>query len=174
MLFYPVGLYELYKEPDQWKATYGEDAFFVPMPKDPEADNYYVPVGMEAYTFVKNGSNPEGVARFLDCKRFSIMDEDTKAVADKQFREDYGWTQEMVDMQREMQDLADENPFFDLSNGVSSNCAELLDNNLRNCARGVPWNETYDSIASAVQTYLDEVNDNKDADAESGTEKSEE
>ena len=158
LLFYPVGLYELYKEPEQWKATYGEDAFFVPMPKDPNADEYYIPVGMEAYTFVKDGSNPEGVAKFLECKRFAIMDEETKSIADKQFREDYGWNDEMVEMQREMQDLANENPFFDLSAGVSSDCAELLDQSLRNTARGTPWNETYESIASSVQTYIDEAN----------------
>ncbi|MCR4889733.1 MAG: ABC transporter substrate-binding protein [Ruminococcus sp.] len=158
LLFYPVGLYELYKEPEQWKATYGEDAFFVPMPKDPNADEYYIPVGMESYTFVKDGSNPEGVAKFLECKRFAIMDEETKSIADKQFREDYGWNDEMVEMQREMQDLANENPFFDLSAGVSSDCAELLDQSLRNTARGTPWNETYESIASSVQTYIDEAN----------------
>ena len=160
MLFYPVGLYELYKEPEQWKKIYGDDAFFVPMPKDPESKEYYIPVGMEAYTFVKNGGNPEGVARYLDCKRFSIMDEDTKAVSDKQFREDYGWTQEMVDMQHEMQELADENAFFDLSSGVSKDCGDLLDQNLRNTARGTPWNETYDAIYATLQTYIDEVNEN--------------
>jgi hypothetical protein len=88
------------------------------------------------------------------------MDENTKAVSDKQFREDYGWTQEMVDMQHEMQELADKNAFFDLSSGVSKDCADLLDQNLRNTARGIPWNETYDSIAAPVQTFIDEVNEN--------------
>lgn len=160
VLFYPVGLYEFYTSEDQWKGKFGDEAFFVPMPKDPEAKEYYIPNGIEAYTFVKNGANPEGVAKYLDCKRFSIMDEDTKAVSDKQFREDYGWTDDMVKMQHEMQELADANPFFDLSNGVSKDCGDLLDQNLRNTARGTPWNETYDAIYATVQTYIDEVNDN--------------
>lgn len=160
VLFYPVGLYTFYTEEEQWKTTFGEDAFFVPMPKDPESKEHYIPVGMESYTFVKNGANPVGVAKFLDCKRFAILDENTKAVADQQFRDDYGWTDEMVEMQREMQNLADENPFFDLSSGVSTDCANLLDNNLRNTARGTPWNETYDAISATLQTYLDEVNAN--------------
>lgn len=160
VLFYPVGLYTFYTEEKQWKTTFGEDAFFVPMPKDPESRDHYIPVGMESYTFVKNGANPVGVAKFLDCKRFAILDEDTKAVADQQFRDDYGWTDEMVEMQRAMQDLADENPFFDLSSGVSTDCGKLLDDSLRLTARGTPWNETYDAISATLQTYLDEVNDN--------------
>ena len=160
VLFYPCGLYSFYVKEEDWKAQYGEDAFFVPMPKDPEADDYYIPVGMESYVMVKGGQNPVGTAKFLDCKRFAILDEETKEVADKQFIEDYGWTQEMLDMKDEMQRLADENPFLDLSTGVSTDCADLLDNNLRNAARGTPWNETYDAIAATVQTYLDEINAN--------------
>lgn len=163
LLFYPVGLYEFYKTSDQWKEKFGEDAFFVPMPKDPESDEYYTSVGMEAYTFVKGGQNPEGVARYLDCKRFSILDETTKTIADEQFKSDYGWTDEMVDMQHEMQEIADNNPFFDLSSGVSADCGELLDKQLRNTARGVPWNETYDSIYAQVQKYLDDINNSTKA-----------
>lgn len=160
VLFYPVGLYEFYTEESQWKTKFGEDAFFVPMPKDPEADDYYIPTRMEAYTFVKGGGNPEGVAKFLDCKRFAILDEDTKTVADQQFREDYGWTQEMLDMKDEMQRIADENPCYDLSAGVSKDCGDLLDQQLRAAARGTPWNETYESLYAAVQTFIDDVNAN--------------
>lgn len=160
VLFYPVGLYEFYKEKSTWQSTYGEDAFFVPMPKDPKADEHYIPVGMEAYTMVKGGKNPEGVARYLDCKRFVILDETTGDLADKQFREDYGWTDEMVDMQHEMQDLADANTFFDFTAGVSKDCEDLLDQQLRAAAKqGVQWSETFDTINSTVQTFVDEAND---------------
>lgn len=159
VLFYPVGLYEFYKEPGSWKTRYGEDAFFVPMPRDPKADEYYIPVGMEAYAFITGGNNPEGAARFLDCKRFVMMDDTVGEVADKQFREDYGWTDEMVDMQHELQDLAEANTFFDFSAGASKDCEELLDQQLRAAAKqGVPWNETFDSIDPVVQTLIDDIN----------------
>jgi hypothetical protein len=159
VLFYPVGLYEFYKEPGSWKTRYGEDAFFVPMPRDPKADEYYIPVGMEAYAFITGGNNPEGAARFLDCKRFVMMDDTVGEVADKQFREDYGWTDEMVDMQHELQDLAEANTYFDFSAGASKDCEELLDQQLRAAAKqGVPWNETFDSIDPVVQTLIDDIN----------------
>ncbi len=158
-LFYPCGLYEFYKKPSEWKSTFGDDAFFVPMPKDPEADEYYIPVGIEAYAFVKGGKNPEGVAKFLDCKRFVMEDEETRAIADKQMSDDYGWSDEMFEMKESMQSLAEANPFIDVSKGVSAECGELLDNSLRLTARGTPWSETYDSIYSVVDKYISEVNE---------------
>lgn len=158
LLFYPVGLYEFYKEESQWKNKFGEDVFFVPMPKDPEAEEHYIPVGMEGYCMIKGCQNPEGVARFLECKRFALLDEPTKEVADQQFLDDYGWTSEMVEMQHSMQKLADENPLLDLSTGVSADCADLLDTNLRKSARGTPWNETYDAVSAALDTMLEEAN----------------
>ena len=158
LLFYPVGLYELYKTPEQWKETYGEDAFFVPMPKDPEADEHYIPVDMEAYSFVNGAQNPEGVAMLLNCKRFCLVNDDARAVADAVFVDDYGWTEEMVEMKDSMQALAAANPTFDISKGVSSDCGELLDTTLRLTARGTPWNETYESINPTVQKYVDDFN----------------
>ncbi|MDE5834578.1 MAG: carbohydrate ABC transporter substrate-binding protein, partial [Ruminococcus sp.] len=118
----------------------------------------YIPVGMEAYAFVKGGKNPEGVAKFLECKRFVLEDSETLALADKQMKEDYGWTDEMFDMKESMQTLAEANPVIDLSRGVSADCGELLDNSLRLTARGTAWSETYDSINAVVDKYIDEVN----------------
>lgn len=158
LLFYPVGLYEFYSKPEVWQEKYGEDVFFVPMPRDPDADKYYVPAKMEAYSIVSGASNPEGVARYLDCKRYVLLNKEARTVADSMYTEDYGWTQEMVDMKESLQTLADENPVIDISRGVSADCGEILDNSLRNAARGNPWNETYDSISSVVQNYIDKVN----------------
>ncbi|MDD6278702.1 MAG: ABC transporter substrate-binding protein [Oscillospiraceae bacterium] len=158
-LFYPCGLYQFYTTPDIWKKTFGEDAFFVPMPKDPDADEYYIPCGMDSYVFVEGGQNPEGVAQYLNCKRCVLLNDELRAIADQQLVDDYGWSQEMIDMKNEMQSLADANPFIDFSSGVSSDCGSLLDEQLRAAARGIaPWNETFDSINATVDTYLEDVN----------------
>lgn len=157
-LFYPCGLYQFYMKSDNWKKTFGEEAFFVPMPKDPDSDKYYIPVGMEAYAFVKGGKNPEGVAKFLECKRFVLDNAETRALADSQMKDDYGWTDEMFEMKDSMQALAETNPVIDISKGVSADCGELLDNSLRLTARGTQWSETYDSINAVVDKYLEEVN----------------
>lgn len=159
LLFYPVGLYELYKGKDEWAKLYGEDACFVPVPKDPKADAHYISTGIEAYALVSGGQNPEGVAKFLECKRFCIVNDEARSIGESNFRDDYGWTDEMFNMRAEMQRLAAENPVLDFSKGVSSKCGELLDHSLRQTARGVAWNETYDSAEPVVREYIDDVNE---------------
>lgn len=160
-LFYPVGLYEFYSTPENWKKKFGEDVFFVPMPKDPKADEYYIPVGMEAYSLVSGGANPEGVAKYLDCKRYVLLNEDARAVADTIYIDDYGWSQEMLDMKNSMQEIADANPTFDISVGVSADCGKIIDDSLRLTTRGTPWSETYDSIYATVDAYLKDANEGK-------------
>ena len=170
-LFYPVGLWKLYSEAHKinertgvdagWKGIFGENCMFVPMPKDPESDEYYTPASMNAYCFVKDGQNPEGVGKFLDCKRLTILNDDIRKIADQKFIDDYEWTQEMIDMKNEMNELAMANPVIDFKNGVTTDLANMLDsseNGVRASGKGTPWNESLSAIQNPVQTMLDEAN----------------
>ena len=170
-LFYPVGLWKLYSEAHTTNANgkrmqAGKEfsvktAMFVPMPKDPEADAYYIPANMNSYCFVKNGQNPEGVAKFLDSKRLVLLNEGIKKIADKQFAEDYQWSDEMISMKNEMDSLAMEHPVIDFKYGITSDLEKMLDDSgsgLRASGKGTPWNESLSAIQSPVQTMIDEAN----------------
>jgi len=170
-LFYPAGLWKLYSEAHKinqrtgvdagWKGTFGENCMFVPMPKDPDSDEYYIPANMNAYCFIKDGQNPEGVGKFLDCKRLVLLNDDIRKIADQQFVDDYEWTQEMIDMKNEMNELAMANPVIDFKNGVTTDLANMLDsseNGVRASGKGTPWNESLSAIQNPVQTMLDEAN----------------
>lgn len=162
-LFYPCGAWGLYKEKEQWGKTFGEDAFFVPMPKDPEADAYYVPAGLDGYMLCRGAQNPEGVAAFASCKRFTIINKDLSDIGSKQLLEVYGWTQEMVDMLDECHRLAEENPVYDFYTGVSQDVATILDsgeNGIRgSLALGLNWNELVSAAYDTIDILLSEAND---------------
>ena len=64
----------------------------------------------------------------------------------------------MLEMKDELLRLASENPMVDLSKGVSEDCGEVLDNGMRCAARGTPWNETYESINSVIDKFIEEIN----------------
>lgn len=169
-LFYPIGLWGLYGvaneidlkgKPTGWQVTYGENCMFVPMPKDPEADNYYIPAGMESYCFVKGGANPEGVAKYLDCKRLTLINEDIRKISDQQFIDDYKWTDEMIEMKRTMDEMAMAHPVIDFKKGISTDLATLIDDSgtgIRASGKGILWNETLSALKDPVQTMLDEAN----------------
>ncbi len=158
LLFYPCGLWKLYSAPENWKTVFGEDIGFVPMPKDPQADNYYIPAGIDSYLFVKNGDNPEGVGKYLDCKRYVICNQNLRDIYDSETKKDFGWSDEMLEMKEKMNEIALENPIFDFSKGSSFDISELVDEGLRQSAYGTPWSETFNSIYPAVQTLIDEIN----------------
>lgn len=159
-LFYPCGMWKLYCEKSQWSSLFGDDAFFVPMPKDPEADEYYTPSGINGYLMVKGGQNPEGVAKFTECKRFSVVNQQVADIAEEQFRNDYGWTDEMMDMKKEAERLSSENPVFDFYAGISSDITLLLDSakyGIRAAMAGTPWSETVDSVYDTVNQLIDDA-----------------
>ena len=89
-LFYPCGVWALLN--DSWKKDFGENAMFVPMPKDPEAKDYYIPCGLDGYVMVKGGHTPEGVAKFAACKRMMITNQRADEIATELLYTDYGWT----------------------------------------------------------------------------------
>ena len=159
-LFFPCGAWALYN--DSWKKDYGENAMFVPMPKDPNADAYYIPCGLDGYVLVKGGKNPEGVAKFAACKRVTITNERANAIATEQLVNDYAWRDDMVEMKKKCDELAQANPYYDFFNAVSSDVSGLLDSNengIRAASKGqTPWSESVSAIYSAVDAYLNEYN----------------
>ena len=157
-LFYPCGMWSLY-EADL--SDYGDtkDIRFVPMPRCPYADEYYLPTGLEAYSLCKGAQNPEGVAAFLNCGRITRNDDTAKEISKKQLFEDYKWSEEMYNCLETVQDLTEKHPVIDLYAGVSAQCKELLNNPVKDSFNnGASWTQTRESIIPAVQAELDTVN----------------
>ena len=159
-LFYPIGAWDLYN--DTWKTTYGENAMFVPMPKDPKADNYYIQSGLDGYLMVKGGKNPQGVAKFAACKRVAITNEKADQIATEQLYKDYGWREDMVEMLHKCHEIAKAHPYYDFYNAVSSDVSKLLDSNetgIRSASKGqIKWSEIVNSTSSALDAYLNNYN----------------
>lgn len=166
MLYFPAGLWNLYCERNgesaSWEKTFGEKAMFVPMPKDPNASEYYIPCGLDGYVMVRGGKNPEGVAKFAACKRMTITNERANAIGTEQMIKDYGWTQEMVDMKKKCDELAMANPHYDFYTGTSKDVTDLLDageNSVRVAAKGsTPWSESLSVIYAAIDSFLNDYN----------------
>ena len=161
-LFYPCGAWALYSSPDQWQAQFGENAMFVPMPKDPNASEYYIPCGLDGYVMVNGGKNPEGVAKFAACKRMTITNERANAIAREQLIADYGWRDDMCQMLDKVHALAQANPHYDFYNAVSTDVSGILDSNengIRAASKGqTQWSESVSAIYSAIDAYLAEYN----------------
>lgn len=162
-LFYISGLYEIGSAPEIWTKTFGEpeDVMFVPLPKDPEADKYYLPAGLEGYMMCKGAQNPEGVIKFMECILAANTDERTKQIARDKNVNDYGWTEEMLEMQDKITEMTAENPVYDIHAGCPTDMYNLIDSGetgIRAAFYGLDWPTVRDTLVDAVQIYIDEFN----------------
>lgn len=159
-LFYPVGIYALYPY-NNIIQDFGdmEDVMFVPMPKCPDADEYYLPARVSGFSLCKGAKNPEGVAAYLNCAIATRDSEAAKEIGKTQAFEEYGWTQEQWDMFELVNEMTAENPVVEMYNAVTSNVADLINNPMKEGYNsGASWTQTRETIRAAVQAELDEAN----------------
>lgn len=160
-LFYPVGSWQLY-EPDISAFGKPGEIMFVPMPRDENADEWYLSAagGLDAYAMCKGAPNPEAVAAFIKCKLTANTDESVKEVNEKKLRGDYGWTDEMIEMYNYVNDLTNAHPVVDFYAAVNADVYELLHNPIKDASyNGTDWYQTRDERNAAVQNYIDEINE---------------
>lgn len=167
-LFYISGIYALEGAPDIWTVSFGnpEDVMFVPVPKADDADKYYLPAGLDAYMLCKGAQNPEGVARFMECIIAASYDEGAREIADNKLRNDYGWTDEMIEMRYKVSELTAENPMYSIHTGCPTDMYNMLDSGeygIRAAFYGHDWPSVRESLAEAVTVLIDEFNQSLDA-----------
>lgn len=130
-LFYPIGFWAIEDAPSKTE-PFGDiskgDVMFVPVPCAKDSDAQYIPSRVHGFSIVKGAQNPEGVAAWLDCTRYAEADPKAKQITADQLTNDYGWTQEMIDMREEIYKMAAEHPVFEFAIGVSKDIANLTDN----------------------------------------------
>ena len=163
-LFYICGSYVLSGAPEIWTTSFGnaEDVMFVPIPRNEDADEYYLSAGLEAYMLCKGAGNPEGVARFMECILASEKDENLQQISDQQMRDNYGWSDEMIEMNHRVTEMAREHPMYSIHGGLTSDLSEILDNGevgLRAAFYGHDWPSSREEIAATVDMLITEFND---------------
>ena len=159
-LFYPIGFWGIENAPSS-TAPYGniadDEVMFVPVPCASDSDKQYIPSRVHAFCLAKNSSNPEGVAAYLDCCRYAELDDAAHQITLDQLQEDYGWTDEMIEMRDEIYKMAAEAPVFEFAQGVSTDISNLTDNIIKgtmNPAETHTWTELVEENEKALEYYI--------------------
>ncbi len=120
-LFIPVGLWGIENSVESTKPfgdMEGGEVMFVPMPKDPDSDKYYMSSRVEGFNLCKGAPNPEGFAAYMDC--LMVAKKETKEITKNTLINDYKWNEDMYAMREETYRLAAENPVFNFAQGISA------------------------------------------------------
>lgn len=88
----------------------------------------------------------------------SYDNENAVKINEDKHKADFGWTDEMIEMKREIDRLAAENPIADIYGGLPKDTADMLGNLVNQPLTGTDWYSGRESMFDAVQIGVDEVN----------------
>ncbi len=102
----------------EWEAS---DIFFVPFPKDPNADAHYQLMMQSSNMLVAGADNIDGYAAWNNCVMASMTDPEVTAQSREKLKRDSGWTDEQLDFKDRLnEELVG---VYDFKYGLSIVCA---------------------------------------------------
>lgn len=161
-LFMICGYWEAEGDPSVWTNKIpAENLGFVPTPSPAGSDPWQAAT-LEGYVLCKGATNPEGVARFAECTITAVNDPNAIAIADRKTMEDNHWSQELIDKQKEINQLAKDYPVVDLAPGVSTDVNDALYATAESCMKaafhGTDWATSRETYENPINTAIDEMN----------------
>jgi ABC-type glycerol-3-phosphate transport system substrate-binding protein len=162
-LFYICGIWALRMDPSIWNVKIDpKDVMVVPVPS-PEGSDPYQSASLGGYVLCKGAQNPEGVALFAQCDIVASLDESAVAISDQKCKDDYGWTDELIQANKEIDELARKYPVVELATGCSSDIASITTDGgdkvgTRAALHGVEWASNRAALADTLIMLVEEVN----------------
>lgn len=160
-LFYPCGFWAIENKPDTTK-IFGDVAageiMFVPMPRMDDSDSYYVSSRNDGYHLIKGAKNPEGVVAFLNCTQ--LCTKEAQNISLDQLRNEYKWTEDMINMRQNILELCKTNAVYDFSGGVNDALSNQLDfkTATMNFGDAKEWSTVVEENKGVIQSILDDAN----------------
>lgn len=97
-----------------------DDVFFVPFPRDPNADDYYQMMKQDAFMLVAGAENVDGYKAVIAVNLACANDESVALASREKGKNDFGWTDEQYDL---LDEIATLSPVFDFKNGIGEDIA---------------------------------------------------
>ena len=154
--------WRLFKVKYKWD---DDDICFVPFPKMDEADAYYQFMKQDSIMLVAGSKNIEGYKAWIYANLLASSDEGIKAAAREQSKEEYGWTDELLDRLELLKDPDTFEAVFDFKNGIGQDIAsaDTQDTIVEQLTKypymtGVTYTSVRESVKGQIETRLNELN----------------
>ncbi|MBQ9384658.1 MAG: carbohydrate ABC transporter substrate-binding protein, CUT1 family [Ruminiclostridium sp.] len=142
-----------------------DDLFFVPAPRDPLADNYYIEKKVDPFMLVSGSDNLDGYKAWIKCNLIVSKDEEVQAAAREKIKNDEKWTDDQLDFIKELEDGDAVVGIYDFKNGISTACANSDGSSPTDKIINEPYNSvdnTYTGLRAEnegeIKAAIDELN----------------
>ncbi len=145
-----------------WGDVTANEVMFCPLPRDDAGDGlYHSAIEPAGYCIISGAENPEAVALLASCDRFKILDPTVVSIDEKQLRETYLWTDEMLEMYDVCYELANaEGAFVDYEEGMGSKLFSSLGEfkHMGRLTTEQTWAQMKEKYTEQVEYYLNALN----------------
>jgi ABC-type glycerol-3-phosphate transport system substrate-binding protein len=162
-LFYIIGSWAANGRPETWRFTIDPDDIMIAPVPSPAGSTQYQAVRTEGFTLCVGAGNPEGAARLAECYILSTLNESAQEIADRKKREEDGWRDELIEANREINELARLHPVLDISAGISIDYDSITTNGGDETGvraplnKGTEWSQIRSESADALFRLLADV-----------------
>lgn len=156
----------LMKPVEELKQTFGDtsqnEVMFVPLPRYQNGDGtYYLSAIPQAYNIINGAANPEGAVLLASCMRFKIIDPTVISIDEKQLREVYLWTDEMLDMWDHCNELVNNNVRVFQVGNLPTQLQDIyngFDWGITRTANASTWAQLKEQYGDSFDYYIEELN----------------
>ena len=145
-----------------WGDIEAGELMFAPLPRYQDGDGiYYLNASPTGYMICSGATNPEGVALLSACDRFKILDPTVVDIDEKQLREVYKWSDEMLEMHDTCNRIVAENPRMFYTGDLPTGIQDIYNNfdwNIRRSGASSTWAQLKEQHREAFDYYIEELN----------------
>jgi len=142
-----------------------DDVFFVPCPRDPKSDKYYLEMKTDPFMLVSGSDNFDSYKAWIKCNLIASKDPDIQAAAREKIKRDEEWTDEMLDFIDYIEKGNHFSGVYDFKNGISTACANSDGSSPTDKIINEPYNSVDNTYAGLraenegeIKAAIDELN----------------
>lgn len=142
------------------------DIFFVPFPRDPNADKYYYSMSTFGYLVPAGSKYAEQASVFINCCRLSVTDADLKETTKESIMKNKKYTDEQYEFLMEFKEVQNFDAVVDEPFGLDENSATLIKGMLNNALfetddenfAGKTWTQMRESSSGSIMSQIEYYN----------------
>ena len=142
------------------------DYFFVPFPRDPEADEYYYSMSTFGYLVPAGSKYAKQASVFINCCRLSFTDEDLRATTKGSIMRNKKYTDEMYDFLMSFKDLDNLHAVIDNPYGLDETTSQIIRDILGNTLfemfseqyQGQTWTQMREASLGTINKQIEYYN----------------
>ncbi len=141
------------------------DIFFIPFPRDPEADKYYMGMSTFGYLVPSGSQHVEQAAVFINCCRLSKTDESLKVTTKESTMKNKKYTEEQYEFLMSFQEVENFDPIVDEPYGLDDATTTIIQEMLHDVSfpaddgEDESWTMMREANNPSIQAQVDYYND---------------